>query len=245
MHTKREIRFKTSESKSRLNEGTTCYQGQLIHNRTLDKASTLEAFCNYCHLGEAMPPLYVQLLGGFIAQEIANGNHLDFGEFSVGLKLRGGFPSANAPYDSDRNSLSVEITPSTRIKKAVSSLKPVNALPRRAAFYSIVQIDPEIRDSKSHLMYDTMYSDGSRILSVGAYPCRIHTGASDEGVWIENDAGEIVLTGTVLETDMTLTRIRFDDHLDKGRYWLVVQSRWSDDPNLIRIRHRLTAIPTP
>ena len=29
MHTKREICFKTSESKSRLNEGTTCYQGQL------------------------------------------------------------------------------------------------------------------------------------------------------------------------------------------------------------------------
>ena len=41
MHTKREIRFKTSESKSRLNEGTTCYQGQLIHNRTLDKADGL------------------------------------------------------------------------------------------------------------------------------------------------------------------------------------------------------------
>ena len=238
----REIKFKTNEAKSRFNEGKTCFQGKIIHNLTLDEKTTLQEFCEYCHIGDAMPPMIVNMLGLFIAKQLAQGNRLDFGPFSVSINLRGGFSAANSPFDANHNSLSVEITPSAILRKALGKLKPVNIEPLAAKIYSVCQIDPELKDDNGHTIWDTLQSDGSRVLSVGAYPVEVHAEHSDEGVWLENDDGEVVLTGIVVECDYSLCRIRFESHLDKGSYWLVTQARDPHEDKLLRSKRRITVI---
>jgi len=56
MHSYRGIKFTASQTTSKLTAGKVCYQGQVIHNQTLNEAETRNAFAPYlprplCGLG--------------------------------------------------------------------------------------------------------------------------------------------------------------------------------------------------
>ena len=236
MKTRNEIKFVTTESKTRLTAGKTCYQGQLQHNNVLTQKETRKWFADYCSEPESLTTRYVEALGEFIAQEIAKGNRLDFGPFSVGLKLRGGFKSSNGEFDEKTNSLSVEMTPGTDIKRAVEALRPINATDEtRWHIGSTLQRIP-------YEVYDEISAEGLRRLTIAGYLPAVDCSKPDEGVWLENDAGEKVAVATVEKSDFGYSDCTLEGALERGDYWIVVQSRYQKDPNLIRCRRRIKVV---
>ena len=236
MKTKHEIKFVTTESKTRLTAGKTCYQGQLQHNNVLTQKETRRWFAKYCSEPESRTTRYIDALGEFIAQEIANGNRLDFGPFAVGLKLRGGFKSSNGEFDEKTNSISVEMTPGADIKKAVEALRPVNVTDdTRWHISSTLQRTP-------YQVYDQIVADGLRKFTVTGYIPAVNLAQPDEGVWLESDAGEKVLVATVEKSEFAYADCTLDGSLERGDYWIVIQCRYRDEPNLVRCRRRIKVV---
>ena len=240
----REIKFKTNEAKSRFNEGKTCFQGKIIHNLTLDENDTMREFREYCRVGDAIPPMIVNMLGTFIAQELAKGNRLDFGPFSVSINLRGGFPAANAPFDPARNSLSVELTPSAALKKSLNGLKPVNTEPLKPRIDHVLQIEPLCGTETRH-DYNVVWSDGHRKLNINGMYVGVKDGVADEGLWIESESGEKLVKGAIYSATTCTCDFTLDEHLDPGHYWVAIYARYSDSEDLLRARRRIKVIPNP
>ncbi|MCQ2390459.1 MAG: hypothetical protein MJ240_03450 [Kiritimatiellae bacterium] len=229
-----EIRFIAATSKSKLTEGKTYYQGQLQHNAVLSEKETKRLFAEHMHLPEPMTTMYVDSLTEFIAACVAQGYRLDFGGFSVGLKLRGRLPSSNAPYDAATNSLSVEMTPGRKLKDATACLKPVNI-----AAVTKWNIGTNIQESPFEAT-DEMAAANERILTAIGYFPTITPTAEDEGVWVADDKGERLCSGEVLESEFGHVTYRFTEPLEPGHYWLTISGRCHDDPALIHVRRRIT-----
>jgi len=120
MEEKRTIKFVTSETTPKSARGESCYQGQLRHNAVLSVEDTKREFADYCGgEKESLTTRYVDAITEFIAANIRKGNRIDFGGFSVGLKLGGRFKGANAPFDERFNALKVELTPGKKLKEAL------------------------------------------------------------------------------------------------------------------------------
>ena len=231
-----EIKFTTTRSDTDLNAGKTCYQGQLRHNAVLTLKETRKAFAEYCGEPESKTGRYIDSLGEFIAREVAAGHHLNFGPFGVSLKMLGGFKAANSPFDEKKNAISVCLIPGKEIKAAVKALKPVNVTEEtRWNISSTLQRFP-------YEVYDQIVAEGTRKISVCGYVPEVHVGKPDEGVWLENDAGEKVLVATISKAEFAHTDCTLEGPLERGDYWIVVQSRYKDEPNLIRCRRRIKVV---
>jgi len=235
MKAQQEIKFTTTPSKTLLTSGKTLYQGQLRHNRVLDANETRQRFAEYLRVPEPQANLYLDSLGLFIRDAVAQGHRVDFGPFSVGLKLRGSFPAANAPFDAVANAVGVELMPSAAIKRAASALKPVNATEDASCrIYAILQTEP-------FEAYDTIATTGTRKLCISGTCMAVDASAADEGTWIENDAGERLLTGTVSESDPCRIVATFSGPVEPGVHWLVVGSHGTAEGHRLRARRRITA----
>lgn len=228
------IKFTTTQSKSRLTEGTVRYQGQLQHNEVLDESLTRRRFAEHAHRSEPETNFYLDALGEFITHAIAEGWRLDFGPFSVGLKMRGGFPAANSPFDGAVNSVGVELMPSSALKAAAKELKPVNVSPEgKSRIYTTLQIAP-------YEAYDAIAAEGTRELHTTGDWVWVHPGAEGEGVWIENDVGEKLLEATVVESNHCFCHTTLSGSLAPGLYWFVIASRSGTE--LLRCQRRIRAV---
>ena len=180
----REIEFTTTRSRNSLTEGKTCYQGHLQHNAVLSEKDTRKRFAECCNQEPFETNKYIDALGTFIAREIAHGNRLNFGAFGVGLHMSGGFKGANAPFDEKRNAVSVCLIPGKEIKAAVKALKPINVTVDRRWFLSgtLQRVPYEV--------WDEIAAEGRREITVTGCTPPVNPEQPDEGIWIENDAGE-------------------------------------------------------
>jgi len=82
--------------------------------------------------------------------------------------------------------------------------------------------------------------DGERLVEVTGSMMKVHAGAEDEGIWIENDAGEKLLRGDIQSCDCSMARFKLTEPIAPGLYWLVVCSRATTGDPLLRARRRLT-----
>jgi len=229
-----EIKFKTTERKTKLTDGKVCYQGRLLHNRVLDVRDTRRFFAEYMLMREPQTNLVLDGLSAFMAEYLAKGYRLDFGGFSAGLNMRGGFAAANAPFDPVRNAIGVELAPGMRVKRCVRALKPVNVtMEAKDRIYHVFQRTP-------FEAYDTVARDGERLVEVAGTMMTIHPDAEDEGIWIENDAGVVLTRGHIQYDDCCHARFKLTDPVVPGLHWLVVASREAADSPLLRARRRLT-----
>ena len=233
MKNTRKIKFTTTESKTRLTVGKTCYQGQLRHNDILSEEETKKLFAQHCGEQESRTTRYVDALSEFIAHCVENGYHVDFGSFAVGLRFRGGLKSANAPFDPKVNAITVEMTPGKKIRRAVESLKPVNVTEERNWYLGAVHQDTP------YAIYDQIDPVGPRqVTLVGRMPV-IDPTRPDEGFWIENDAGERLLDAEVVKSNVGHAICTLTGSLPPGDHWAVLQGRDRDSPNLIRVTRRV------
>ena len=228
-----EIKFVTSETHEKNAKGETCYQAQLRHNVVLGEKEAKKAFAEYAKKNLSEATYYVDSLAEFIAKCVEQGQRVDFGGFAVGLKIRKGFKYANAPFDPGVNSVSVEMTPGKAIREAAKTLRPVNVTDEtKWAIDSNYQSAP-------FESYDRIAADGVRLLSATGYYPQIHENVADEGLWIEDDEGVRPLPCEIVRRDFGITDYKLTGPLKRGTYWLVIQSRYKDEPNLIRVRRRV------
>jgi len=236
MREQREIKFVTSETKEKNAKGETCYQGQLRHNLVLNERETKEWFAAYCAEPVSLTTRYVDALSEFIAQQVAAGTRLDFGGFAVGLKMRGGFKSMNAPFDPRVHSVGVDLMPGREVKRAVKSLKPVNVTDGAKWHFSIVW------QKTPYEAYNEIAADGMRVVVASGYFPAIHPESQDEGVWIENDEGVCLMRGRILTSEFAQTEFELTGPLPSGELWVVGQGRYQDVPGVIRARRRVSVI---
>jgi len=230
-----EISFKTFERRTRLTTGSVCYQGQLKHNRTLTPEATREAFAKFANIHLPQANLAIDSVCAFIEEEIAQGNRLDFGGFSVSLTMRGGLPSRNAPFDPAVNSIGVAMMPGSALRRAVSRLKPVNDVDRDVAgsLCHTAQTSPRRRG------VDVISRAGERhVLTSGVGSLPTPTG-ENSGIWLEDDAGEKALVATDIVFDGVTYKYVFVDTVPAGLYWLVVCGRVEGRDEYVRLKRRL------
>lgn len=237
MESQREIKFVTTQSKNRLTEGKTCYQGLLRHNAVLSERETRKAFATYCGEPASKTNRYVDSLGEFIALNVQAGNRLDFGSFAAELRIRGGFKSANAPFTPGTNALNVELIAGKDIRRATEALKPVNVTDGGEKW----RIDG-ILQKRPVQTYDWIPAEGECLVSaVGLMP-EVHQAVADEGVWIENDKGVRLATGEIVRTEFGLAETTLRGPIPPGNHWFVLQGRQKDSPNLIHVRRRVKVV---
>jgi len=230
-----QIKFKTIEQTTKLTTGT-CYHGRLVHNLILSVAETRRLFAEYMQMKLPQTQMFLDYLEAFMAEQLGKGNRLDFGGFSAELQLRGGFSAANAPFDPNRNEIRVEMTPGKQIAAATSFLRPVNVTVEKVFHvYHTHQRTP-------FELTDEIVGQGDRVIEVSATCMRIHAAAADEGVWIENDAGERLVKLTYQTGDVCVGKFRLTETLAPGLYWTVVCSRKNPEAPLQTGRRRLTVI---
>jgi len=222
------------ERKTKLTDGKVCYQGQLVHNHVLDARETRQFFAEYMQLKEPQVNLYLDGLCSFMREYLSKGYRLDFGGFSAELRMRGGFPAANAPFDPKRNTVGVDLLPGLRVKGAVKALKPINVtFDEKERIYHVLQLSP-------FEAYDVVARDGERLVEVSGTMMKVRAEAEDEGIWIENDAGAMLLRGDIQSCDCCTARFKLTDPIEPGLYWLAVCSRATTGGPLLRARRRLT-----
>ena len=231
-----DIKFITTRSKGDLNEGKTCYQGHLQHNAVLSRKETLEAFAEYCREPQSHTSRYIDALGEFIVREVARGNRLNFGSFAVEMKMVGGFKAANSPFDWDENAIRVHLIPDKKIKQATGALKPINVTEDVRWYIG------STRQRTPYEVFDHIVAEGLRTSTVCGYFPVVKSSRPDEGVWIENDTNEKVLVATVTKSEFGRAECTFEGPLAIGDYWVVTQSRYRDEPNLIRCRRRIKVV---
>jgi len=236
MTKKQTIKFRSTRSISKLGAGKVCYQAQIISNQTLSERETREAYAAYTHQEQPMANFAINSLCAFMIQQLAMGNRLNFGDFFVGLRMRGSLPAANAPFDAEKNTLTVEMTPGKALKAAVCDLSPVNETDtKRSEILNSEQLTPVE-------LLDTIVATGTRtVIATGSY-ILVHPEGEGEGVWIENDAGGKLLKGRVLPgSDLCKCIFELTGDIAPGRYWLNIQSRTTPESQLLRCKRRITA----
>ena len=159
-----------------------------------------------------------------------------FVAFGVGLHMSGGFKGANAPFDEKRNAISVCLISGKEIKASVKALKPINVTEDTRWYLSgTLQQVP-------HEVWDQLVAEGPRRFEVTGLLPPVHPSHPDEGVWLEDDAGEKVAVATVVRSVLGHTDCTLEGPLERGDCWIVAQCRYLDEPDLIRCRRRIKVV---
>ena len=91
-------------------------------------------------------------------------------------------------------------------------------------------------------VYDEIAAEGPRQFTVTGLIPPVHPSQPDEGVWLEDDSGEKVAVATVVSSDISHTDCTLEGPLECGDYWIVIQCRYLDEPDLIRCSRRIKVV---
>ena len=239
----KDIKFATNVSQIKGKGKIASYQGQIHHNEAWDFDRTCKELSLRCNSGNVpLARLYLESIGEIMKDAVKTGTRVNFGSFILSLKLRGSFPVANAPYDPETNRIAVELTPTKELRESVKTLNPINDVKTKPVIYKIFQQEPPVNGRKKTAQYGVLSADGSRKVKTDGNRIHVHAGVSDEFVRIENDNGEVLITGEVYHATDNCCDANFEGHLDPGDYWYVINSRSSGDSALLSVRRRVKVI---
>jgi len=88
-------------------------------------------------------------------------------------------------------------------------------------------------------MYDTFAADGVRTVEATGIIPPIHPDSTDEGIWVENDAGVRLLSGVVTSSEFARTKYTLTGPLPSGDHWVIALGRYLDQPAVIRTKRRV------
>ena len=221
------VPFVTTRSRSKLVEGTK-YFGKIVHRRRLSKKDIIEGLAKSLYQHEPITEMFVNGLLAYMAEQLSQGYRLDFGDFSAELTVKGGFPSANAPFDPARNQIDVAMQAKKGLLAAVEKMKLENETAVDGSrIHTCYQKEPDMGESQ------ILSSDGRRTITTNGHNVMVDASAPDEGAWIETRDGKRLLTGEIFNISSVHCDFYLEGHLDPGEYWLVICSR-GETPELLR-----------
>ena len=232
---KKEIQFKTTPVRGDFKKGEASCRGTVIHSKTLDIDGIAEDFARFAKLDIHDARYYASYFVDYMVHALGSGSRLNLGAFSLYLAMTGTFEGANGAFDARKNRLEVKIAAQKPMKDALSSLEPVNV----TMDGETMRITSIIDDADGR---EGVITPGAMVYAAG---CTFLVDATrdDEGIWLENDAGEIIMRGTVVASTATTLDCIFEGDAPPGDCRFVVCTRMGERtraaPAICRRRVRL------
>ncbi len=159
---------------------------------------------------------------GEVANELSKGNRVESEFFTGGVSVRGDFPTSDAPWDPERNRLTVYLTPRGPLKDVVKGMTAVNMTEGPRTVVRSVMQDMEGAEESVFRVLPGMQELLALIAGTGLL---VDVQASDEGVdLLDPKTGEVKAVGRVTHATSTTLDCSFDP-VEPGQYVLAVASR--------------------
>ena len=203
------------------------YHCKVAHNRVIAPDEVADDMAKKLHIDPLQAQLYLANVLAYIERSVEEGESINFGSFSLYISMKGTVEGANGDYDPEANALALNLRAGAKIKKALSSLKPVNAT-----------LEPDEKPAIARIADTSLKKEGvisgepdAEVVITGRNLAMELTGEEgDEGVQLESKDGETVATGRVLEACTNVVRVKFDTAIPRGAYRIVIATRNNRGP---------------
>ncbi|MBO6167153.1 MAG: hypothetical protein J6P13_02245 [Kiritimatiellae bacterium] len=205
------------------------YHCKVAHNRVIAPDEVAEDMAKKLHIDPLQAQLYLATVLAYIERSVEDGESINFGSFSLYISMKGTVEGANGDYDPEANALALNLRAGAKIKKALSTLKPVNATLEPDEKPAITRIaDTSLKnegvisgepDAEVVITGRNLAMDSSALEKSDGRLLRM------EGVRLESKDGETVATGRVLEACTNVVRVKFDAAIPPGAYRIVIVTR--------------------
>jgi len=198
------------------------FQAKIVPNGTLAGKDLVKRFAERADIHPMRAKTAIDLLEGFILDQLAEGNRLDFGlvtfypRLSEGLSTRDADPESEGVYV--RGAVKARTTLVDALRK---KLEPVNRLSNvRPRLFGVC--DAETKEPG--------VVSADRVLEITGRDIPIDTSRADEGVWLASRTTDRVVVAEVLESTPQSAKCVFRNVPEGGkRYRLVVGTRCGKD----------------
>lgn len=213
-----EIKYKTVLSTLKKKGDVPCYRAVVVNNGVINETQLYKDAGESVGLRPETVKYVAELLFAEIAKQAALGKNIIVDNFfGTSLSIRGTFENANDDFNPAKHELRLNFTPKGELKTVLDTATAVNITEgTRCRITSVM--DSVTRQDGVIVGEDdvTVYAAGGTFL--------IDPNAEDEGVWMENDAGQIVAIATVNSSTATTLDCTFE-YVPPGAYKFVVATR--------------------
>ena len=215
------------------------FQTDLTPNATIEGSELIERWARFSRLNPAQAETTLVLLKGFILEELAKGNKLDFELVSFYPRLSGALSSRDSSPDAE----------GLYVRGAVKARRPLlNGLKDRLeAVNGLTTVQSHIYNvfDKTAKRFDVLST--GHVLSVAGYGIPVDAAKEDEGVWLErrtHKGYERVAKGKIVGYATDITEVVFDEQIAPGVYLLAFYTRCGhgDGYRVVRVSRKIRAI---
>jgi len=234
MQTRTKIKAVTRE-----NDAAGKFQTNLTPNETLEGNELVKRWAEFSRQNAAQAETTLVLLKGFILEELAKGNKLDFELVSFYPRLSGALPSRDSSPDAE----------GLYVRGAVKARRPLmNGLKNKLeAVNDLTTVQSHIYNvfDKTVNRFDVLAT--GHVLSVAGYDIPVDTAKEDEGVWLEkrtHSGYERVTKGRIVGYATDLTEVVFDEQIVPGTYVLAFYTRCGhgEGYRVVRVSRKIRAV---
>lgn len=196
------------------------YRGVVRHNRTVRLPEIVKNAATKHGVQEGLLMYYATILFGEIGDSVLTGHRVEIDDFgSLHLTASGTFSAANAPWDAALHRMGVSIAAKGKLKAAAGVLSGKNVTEgNHVILKRVVDNLCGLENVITNTANVQVFISGDSML--------ITEGAEDEGVWLENERGEVVAKATVAGSTTTTVDCTFGTlPIEDGDYKIVVAAR--------------------
>ena len=215
------------------------FQTNLTPNDTFKGKNLIRRWADYSRLNPAQAEVTLTLLRGFILDELAKGNKLDFELVSFYPRLSGALPSRDSSPDAE----------GLYVRGAVKARRPLmtGLKDKLEAVNGLTTVQSHIFNvfDKTAKRFDVLAT--GHVLSVAGCDIPVDAAKEDEGVWLErrtHKGYERVTKGRIVGYAADFTEVVFDEQIAPGAYVLAFYTRCGhgDGYRVVRVSRKIRAI---
>jgi len=215
------------------------FQTNLTPNATLKGRELIERWAAFSRLNDSQAETTLVLLKGFILDELAKGNKLDFDLVSFYPRLSSALSSRDSSPDAE----------GLFVRGAVKARRPLVNGPKDKleAVNGLTTVQSHIYNvfDKTAKRFDVLAT--GHVLSVAGSEIPVDATKEDEGVWLERrmHKGHVrVAKGRIVSYALDITDVVFDQEIAPGMYVLAFYTRCGrgDGYRVVRVSRKIRAV---
>jgi len=215
------------------------FQTNLTPNATLEGNELVERWAEFSRLNPAQAETTLVLLKGFILEELAKGNKLDFELVSFYPRLSGALPSRDSSPDAE----------GLYVRGAVKARRPlmIGLKDKLEAVNGLTTVRSHIYNvfDKTAKRFDVLAT--GHVLSVAGCDIPVDATKDDEGVWLErrtHKGYERVAEGRIVSYAPDITEVVFDQDIAPGTYVLAFYTccGHGEGYRVVRVSRKIRAV---
>lgn len=214
----KEIKFKTVLSSLKKGEKP-CYRAIPVTTGTTDLEALAQGAAARIGMDVALMKCIAELFLDQLETALREGRRLEIeGLFSGGIVVQGVFDAANSAWERGKHRLAPRFSAKGEMKNVLNGAVGVNITEgNRCRITSVLDGILKTEGVISHGENIEVFVAGGTFL--------VDTTQEDEGVWLENEDGEVVAFGDVTASTATTLDATFETTPEAGSYKFVVATR--------------------